>query len=34
VLVTTVPALEPAALADAYDGRAMIEATFCQDKQA
>jgi len=32
--VTTVPALEPAALADAYDGRAMIEATFCQDKQA
>ena len=34
VLVTTVPDLEPAALADAYDGRAMIEATFCQDKQA
>ena len=32
--MTTVPALEPAALADAYDGRAMIEATFCQDKQA
>jgi hypothetical protein len=26
--------LEPAALADAYDGRAMIEASFCQDKQA
>src|SRR5262245_1662367 len=25
---------EPVALADAYDGRAMIEATFCQDKQA
>jgi hypothetical protein len=34
VLVTTLPDLEPAALADAYDGRAMIEATFCQDKQA
>ena len=34
VLVTTVPDLEPTALADAYDGRAMIEATFCQDKQA
>jgi hypothetical protein len=28
------PDLEPTALADAYDGRAMIEATFCQDKQA
>src|SRR5947209_17254621 len=34
VLVTTVPDLEPTALADAYDGRAMIEATFCHDKQA
>jgi hypothetical protein len=34
VLVTTLTDLEPAALADAYAGRAMIEATFCQDKQA
>lgn len=34
VLLTTLPDLEPAAVADAYDGRAMIEATFCQDKQA
>ena len=34
VLVTTWTDLEPVALADAYDGRAMIEATFCQDKQA
>ena len=34
VLVTTLTDLEPAALADAYDGRARIEATFCQDKQA
>ena len=34
VLLTTVSDLEPTALADAYDGRAMIEATFCQDKQA
>jgi hypothetical protein len=34
VLVTTLPDLDPVALADAYDGRAMIEATFCQDKQA
>jgi hypothetical protein len=34
VLLTTLPDLEPAVLADAYDGRAMIEATFCQDKQA
>lgn len=34
VLLTTVPDLEPTALADAYDGRAMIEASFCQDKQA
>src|SRR5215831_2865974 len=34
VLVTTLTGLEPTALADAYDGRAMIEASFCQDKQA
>jgi hypothetical protein len=34
VLVTTLLDVEPAALADAYDGRARIEATFCQDKQA
>jgi DDE family transposase len=34
VLVTTLRDGEPVALADAYDGRAMIEATFCQDKQA
>ena len=34
VLVTTLTDLEPLALADAYDGRALIEATFCQDKQA
>ena len=34
VLVTTLTDHEPGALADAYDGRAMIEATFCQDKQA
>jgi hypothetical protein len=34
VLLTTVPDLEPTALADAYDGRALIEASFCQDKQA
>jgi hypothetical protein len=34
VLLTTVPDLEPTALADAYDGRALIEATFGQDKQA
>jgi hypothetical protein len=34
VLVTTLPDLELTALADAYDGRAMIEATFWQDKQA
>jgi len=32
--VTTLRDCEPVALADAYDGRAMIEATFCQDKQA
>jgi hypothetical protein len=34
VLVTTLTDLEPAALADAYDGRARIESSFCQDKQA
>ena len=34
VLRTTVPDLEPAAVAAAYDGRAMMEATFCQEKQA
>jgi hypothetical protein len=34
VLLTTVPDLEPAAVAATYDGRAMIEASFCQDKQA
>ena len=34
VLLTTVPDLEPPALAEAYDGRAMIEATCGQDKQA
>jgi DDE family transposase len=34
VLVTTLTDLDPMALADAYDGRARIEATFCQDKQA
>jgi hypothetical protein len=34
ILLTTVPALEPTVVADAYDGRAMIAATFCQDKQA
>jgi hypothetical protein len=33
VLVTTVLELPPAELADRDDGRAMIEATFCQDKQ-
>jgi Transposase DDE domain group 1 len=33
VLVTTLTELPPAELADAYDGRAMIEATCCQDKQ-
>lgn len=32
-LVTTLPDLPPLAVADAYDGRAMIEASFCQDKQ-
>jgi Transposase DDE domain group 1 len=34
ILLTTVPDLEPTAVADAYDGRAMIESTFCQDTQA
>jgi hypothetical protein len=34
VLVTTLTDLEPTALADAYDGRARIESSFCQDKQA
>jgi hypothetical protein len=33
-LGTTGTDLEPAALADAYDGRATIEASFCQDKHA
>jgi Transposase DDE domain group 1 len=32
-LVTTLPDLGPIAVADAYDGRAGIEASFCQDKQ-
>lgn len=34
VLMTTLTAYDPVALADAYDGRAMIESSFCQDKQA
>ena len=34
VVVTTLTDGEPVALADACDGRAMIEATFCQDQQA
>jgi hypothetical protein len=34
VLVTTLPALAPVAVADADDGRAMMEATFGQDTQA
>src|SRR5215469_13917398 len=34
VLLTTLPDLEPVAVAAAYDGRAIIEASFCQDKQA
>jgi len=33
-LLTTLPELVPTAVADAYDGRASIEASFCQDKQA
>jgi hypothetical protein len=32
-LGTTLPALAPGAVADAYDGRAGIEAACCQDKQ-
>lgn len=32
-LVTTLTDWAAAELADGYDGRAMIEATFCQDKQ-
>jgi hypothetical protein len=32
VLVTTLPDLAPLAVADAYDGRAGMEASFCQDK--
>src|SRR5262249_35686676 len=34
VLVATLGDYDPGALADAYDGGAIIEATFCQDKQA
>jgi hypothetical protein len=34
VLVTSLSDLEPTTVADMYDGRALIEATFCQDKQA
>ena len=33
MLITTLPHLEPTAMVDAYDGRATIEASFCQDKQ-
>ena len=33
VLITTLPHLEPTAVVEAYDGRATIEAAFCQDKQ-
>jgi Transposase DDE domain group 1 len=33
VRVTTWRDLPPAEVADQYDGRAMLEATFCQDKQ-
>jgi hypothetical protein len=33
-VLTTLPDLAPATVADAYDGRALIEASFCQDKQA
>src|SRR5439155_23721762 len=33
-LVSTLADLEPRDVADTYDGRAMIAATFCQDKQA
>jgi hypothetical protein len=34
VLVTRVSDLEPTTVAAADDGRAMIDATWCQDKQA
>lgn len=34
VLVTTLTDLDPVALADAYDARASIESSLCQDKQA
>src|SRR5207244_8248981 len=34
VLVTTFNDLEPAALAEGYDGRALIESSFCQENQA
>jgi hypothetical protein len=34
VLLTSLSDLEPTTVADRYDGRAMIEATLCQDKQA
>jgi transposase len=34
VLVTTLADLEPRDVADAYDSRAMIEASFGRDKQA
>jgi Transposase DDE domain group 1 len=34
VVLTTLPDLAPATVAEAYDGRAMIEASFGQDKQA
>jgi molybdopterin converting factor small subunit len=33
-LLTTLSELAPTAVADAYDSRASIEASFCQDKQA
>ena len=34
VVLTTLPDLAPATVAEAYDGRALIEASLCQDKQA
>jgi hypothetical protein len=34
VLLTTLPDLAPATVTEAYDSRAMLEATFCQEKQA
>jgi hypothetical protein len=34
VLLTTLAEWAPTAVADAYDGRASIEASCCQDKQA